>query len=105
MRKGFTLIEVLVVAVIVAVLAAVAIPAYNGYISNTKRDVAKNLAATIASEAAVAYAQTGTVTLSNLSAYQSVVDNADLTPTASGSDGVTVTHNTTSEAATVKFLY
>ena len=33
MRKGFTLIEVLVVAVIVAILAAVVIPAYNGYIN------------------------------------------------------------------------
>ncbi|MFO7810091.1 MAG: prepilin-type N-terminal cleavage/methylation domain-containing protein, partial [Candidatus Delongbacteria bacterium] len=48
MRKGFTLIEVLVVAVIVAVLAAVAIPAYNGYIQQSKERVAKNTAGTIA---------------------------------------------------------
>ncbi|MDD4205261.1 MAG: prepilin-type N-terminal cleavage/methylation domain-containing protein [Candidatus Delongbacteria bacterium] len=48
MRKGFTLIEVLVVAVIVAVLAAVAIPAYNGYIQSSKERVAKNTAGTIA---------------------------------------------------------
>ena len=55
MRKGFTLIEVLVVAVIVAILAAVAIPAYNAYIASTKVDVAKNLAAVIVQSAASYY--------------------------------------------------
>ena len=55
MRKGFTLIEVLVVAVIVAILAAVAIPAYNAYIKSTKLDVAKNLAATVVQSAATYY--------------------------------------------------
>ncbi|MBN2772026.1 MAG: prepilin-type N-terminal cleavage/methylation domain-containing protein [Spirochaetes bacterium] len=57
MRKGFTLIEVLVVAVIVAVLAAVAIPAYNAYIRGSKEKVAINFAGTIASSAATYYAQ------------------------------------------------
>ena len=51
MRKGFTLIEVLVVAVIVAILAAVAIPAYNAYIRNSKEKVALNFAATVAQSA------------------------------------------------------
>jgi prepilin-type N-terminal cleavage/methylation domain-containing protein len=55
MRKGFTLIEVLVVAVIVAILAAVAIPAYNGYIKTSKERVAKNTAGTIASALAAYY--------------------------------------------------
>ncbi len=55
MRKGFTLIEVLVVAVIVAVLAAVAIPAYNGYIRTSKERVATNTAGTIASALAAYY--------------------------------------------------
>ena len=55
MRKGFTLIEVLVVAVIVAILAAVAIPAYNAYIASTKVDVAKNLAAVVVQSAASYY--------------------------------------------------
>lgn len=57
MRKGFTLIEVLVVAVIVAILAAVAIPAYNAYIRGAKEKVALNFAATCAQSAATYYAQ------------------------------------------------
>lgn len=55
MRKGFTLIEVLVVAVIVAILAAVAIPAYNGYIKSSKERVATNTAGTVASALAAYY--------------------------------------------------
>jgi len=57
MRKGFTLIEVLVVAVIVAILAAVAIPAYNAYIRNSKEKVALNFAATVAQSAGTFYSQ------------------------------------------------
>jgi prepilin-type N-terminal cleavage/methylation domain-containing protein len=60
MRKGFTLIEVLVVAVIVAILAAVAIPAYNAYIKNSKEKVALNFAATVAQSAGTFYSQSQT---------------------------------------------
>ena len=60
MRKGFTLIEVLVVAVIVAILAAVAIPAYNGYIRSSKQKVSLNTAGTIAGAAAAYYSENPT---------------------------------------------
>lgn len=48
-EQGFTLVEVIVVAVIVAVLAAVAIPLYMGYIKDSRINVANNTAGTVAS--------------------------------------------------------
>lgn len=47
MQKGFTLIELIVVAVIIGVLAAVAIPAYNNYIIRTSDQVCEHTAGTI----------------------------------------------------------
>jgi type IV pilus assembly protein PilA len=48
-EKGFTLVEVIVVAVIVAVLAAVAIPLYIGYINDANVNAANNAAGSCAS--------------------------------------------------------
>jgi type IV pilus assembly protein PilE len=46
--KGFTLVEVIVVAVIVAVLALVAIQLYQGYVKESRQNTAENLAASAA---------------------------------------------------------
>jgi prepilin-type N-terminal cleavage/methylation domain-containing protein len=56
-EQGFTLVEVIVVAVIVAVLAAVAIPLYNGYIRDSRVNVCQNNAASIASSITAALQQ------------------------------------------------
>jgi prepilin-type N-terminal cleavage/methylation domain-containing protein len=60
--KGFTLVEVIVTVAIVLVLAAVAIPLYNGYVKSSKIDVATNLVAEIA-EAVVAGIESGAIIL------------------------------------------
>ena len=83
MRKGFTLIEVLVVAVIVAILAAVAIPAYNQYIKNSKEKVALNFAATVSQSAGTYYSQSQTTpTYADLSVKRPVGYTAVLNGTA-----------------------
>ena len=57
-HKAFTLIEVMVV-VIVAVLAAVAIPTYNGYIEDSKENIARNTASVIATDLAAYISKKG----------------------------------------------
>jgi len=47
-KKGFTLVEVIVVAVIVLILAAVAIPLYQGYVRDARQNTAHGIAATVA---------------------------------------------------------
>jgi type IV pilus assembly protein PilA len=38
-KKGFTLIEVIVVVAIIAIMAAVAIPTYSGYVATTRTEM------------------------------------------------------------------
>jgi len=49
--RGFTLIEVLVTSVIVAILAAIAVPLYSGFLSQQRQSAVKSLAETAAIQA------------------------------------------------------
>ncbi len=57
--QGFTLIEAIVVAVIIAVLAAIAIPMYNGFVRDARQDSVDNLAQTAAAAANAYWRKTG----------------------------------------------
>jgi prepilin-type N-terminal cleavage/methylation domain-containing protein len=59
-RQGFTLVEAIVVSVIVAILAAVAIPIYTAYLNNTRQETVDQLAQTAAAAASGFYRKTGT---------------------------------------------
>ena len=44
MKNGFTLIELMVAVAVVAILASIAIPSYEGYIETTRKSTAKTTA-------------------------------------------------------------
>lgn len=58
-NKGFTLVEVIVVAVIVLVLAAVAIPLYTSYVRDSRIAAASNIAGSIATTLGTVVSQNG----------------------------------------------
>jgi len=85
-RKGFTLIELMVVILIVGILAAAAIPLMRGRIDSAKWAEANASAGTIKSAVRVYFAETGDTTLSgglDVLATQTVLGftDADLTGT------------------------
>lgn len=59
-EKGFSLMEVMIVVVIVGILAAIAIPSYTGYVTRTRRAEAVTALQTVALYEEKARAENGT---------------------------------------------
>lgn len=68
MQKGFTLIELMIVVAIIGILAAVAIPAYQDYVTRTQVSEGFNLANSARTAVAETFQATGTFPADNGSA-------------------------------------
>ncbi len=66
-KKGFTLIELMVVILIVGILAAASIPLMRGRIDSAKWAEANAMAGTIKSAVRVTYAESGSITTGKVS--------------------------------------
>ena len=74
MSKGFTLTELVIATAVIAILAAVAIPSYNGYITTTRENTAIANALSIKPYLEEFYLETGSYIKDSDASY----DRADL---------------------------
>ena len=100
--NGFTLVEVIVTAVIVAVLAGVAVPVYLGYVNDTRQDAVEGIAETAAASANSVWRKTAkaNIVLSDLNLTYS---NPPYTVTINNTNGTIIVAATTGQLDTVTF--
>ncbi|HEX5353780.1 MAG TPA: pilin [Rhodanobacteraceae bacterium] len=105
MQKGFTLIELMIVVAIIAILAAIAIPAYQNYLIRSQVSEGVTLMDGVKVAATEYFANKGVLPTSNLSAGASqTITGKYVTSVALGTGGV-ITSTFTSAAPTNSAIY
>ena len=100
LEKGFTLVELMIVIVIVGILSAVALPNFLSQTSKAKATEAKTLASAALKEAQVAWTETGANGLTAWAASSTATSNPGQCPAAT--DNFTfVCNGATNTAVTV----
>ena len=105
-QSGFTLIELMIVVAIVAILAAVAMPAYKGYVAKAKFSDVINSASAVKSQVELCYSENNALDdcdnsgkginwrigadtdYASANIEKIVVANGKITATASGATGI-----------------
>lgn len=95
MRRGFTLIEMMIVVCIIGILAAVAIQGFRSYITSTKTTEAK-LSLQAIGKGAISYFETDHVASDGMSAYSRQYPSAQ--------NVITIGHPSSSDTISQKFV-
>ena len=103
-KKGFTLIEIIVVLVILAILAAAAIPTMNGFIDEAKgkQYIAEARAAMLGCKALEAQANEVSVTKCNSPEALKLAGIDSTETTIATTDGETYVYTTKGQVVTIK---
>ena len=100
-KKGFTLVELLIVVIVIGILASIAVPQYTTVIERSKVGKAKNALTIIVKAQNIAFAQTGGY-LSTLTGAGSLTDYIDMDAVNADTDWTYTTDSTNGSATATR---